>query len=234
MASNAVPGFLPSRHGLRFTNHWGSGPARQWDLGMLHVGIGNPARGLCGGMAFVVRDRFERGQEAPAEGGPPAAGTPLFRAIVDRQFDSFGRFWTVPLRFWMFSALAGEQRRLRDSVRVAWPKVRADIDAGRPSALGLVREAGWNPLSTGMGHQVLAHRYDVTPQRIAIGVYDPNHPGKDDVEIVVERGHGGEIRLSQSTGEDCLALLHLPYVPPRNEPSDTAPDAAPDAPLPNH
>lgn len=222
MPSNAVPGFLPSRHGLRFINYWGSGPARQWDLGMLHLGIGNPARGLCGGMAYVVRDRFERGQEAPAEGAPPAFGTPLFRSIVDRQFDSFGRFWTVPVRFWVASALLGERRRLRASVRDAWPRVRAEIDAGRLAPLGLVREAGWNPLSTGMGHQVLAHRYDVSPNRIAIGVYDPNHPGNDGVEIVIDRGHGGEIRLSQSTGEACLGLLHLPYLPPRGP----APDAA--------
>lgn len=215
MGANAVPGFLPSRHGLRFVNRWGSGPARQWDLGLLHVGIGNPARGLCGGMAFVARDRFERGEEAPAEGAPPAFGTPLFRAIVDRQFDSFGPFWTVPLRFWAASALYSERRRLRESVKVAWPRIRADIDAGRLSMVGLVRRAGWNPLDTGMGHQVAAFRYDASPDRVAIGVYDPNHPGNDRVEVVIERGAGGEIRLSQSTAEDVLALMHLPYTPPR-------------------
>lgn len=215
MASRVVEGFLPSRHGFRFANHWGSGPARQWDLGLLHVGIGNPGRGLCGGMAYVARDRFERGEEAPAEGSPPAAGSTLFRKIVDRQFDSFGRLWTVPMRFWAASALYDERRRLRESVRVAWPAIRRDLDAGRLSMLGLVREAGWNPLSTGMGHQVLAYRYDTAPERVAIGVYDPNHPGDDGIEIVLELGNGGEIRLSQSSGEELLALLHLPYVPPR-------------------
>jgi hypothetical protein len=227
MSSNAVSGFQPSRHGLRFTNYWGSGPARQWNLGLLHIGIGNPARGLCGGMAYVVRDRFELGHEAPAEGAPPAFGTPLFRAIVDRQFDSFGRLWTVPLRFWIASALYDDRRRLRESVRIAWPKVRADVDAGRLSVLGLVREAGWNVLSTGMGHQVLAHRYEVSPKRIAIGIYDPNHPGNDTVEIVLEQHDGGEIRLSQSTGEACLGLLHLPYVAPRTASSDPEPAAMP-------
>jgi len=215
VSANAVAGFLPSRHGLRFVNRWGSGPARQWDLGLVHIGIGNPGRGLCGGMVFVARDRFERGEEAPAEGAAPPFGTPLFRAIVDRQFDSFGPFWTVPLRFWASSALMSERRRIRDSVRLAWPRVKADIDAGQLSMVGLVREAGWNPLNTGMGHQVAAFRYDATPGRIAIGVYDPNHPGDDKVELVIERGDGGEIRLSQSTGEPLLALLHLPYAPPR-------------------
>jgi hypothetical protein len=224
VGANAVPGFLPSRHGLGFANAWSPGPARAWDLGLLHLGIGNPARGLCGGMAFVARDRFERGGDPFPDGspdlGPPAAGSALFRTIVDRQFDSFGRWWTVPLRFWASSALYDDRRRIRETVRVAWPRVRADIDAGRLSMLGLVREAGWNPLATGMGHQVLAYRYDASPGRVAIGVYDPNHPGDDAVEIVLQRGEesderGGEIRLSQSTGEALLALLHLPYAPPR-------------------
>jgi hypothetical protein len=165
-------------------------------------------------MVFVARDRFERGEEAPAEGAAPAFGTPLFRAIVDRQFDSFGRLWTVPIRFWVASALFGANRRVRDSVTAAWPRIRADIDAGRLSMVGLVRDAGWNPMAVGMGHQVAAFRYDVTPERIAIGVYDPNHPGDDRVEIVLERLDGGDIRLFQSSGEPLFGLLHLPYRPP--------------------
>jgi hypothetical protein len=108
-----------------------------------------------------------------------------------------------------------ERRRLRDSVQRAWPAIRADIDAGRLSMVGLVRRAGWNPLNTATGHQVAAFRYDAAAMRVAIGIYDPNHPGSDTVELVIERGDGGEIRLSQSTGEDLLALLHLPYSPPR-------------------
>ena len=214
MVANAVPGFLPSRHGLRFANRWAHGPARQWDLGLVHLGIGSPGRGLCGGMAFVTRDRFERGEEGPAEGVTPLFGTPLFKTIVDRQFDSFGPLWAVPLRFWVSSALASERRRLHDSARTAWPTIRAEIDAGGLSMVGLVREAGWNPLATGLGHQVAAYRYDASPDRVAIGIYDPNHPRNDTVELVMERGDGGEIRLSQSTGEDVLALLHLPYVAP--------------------
>ncbi|HXG26394.1 MAG TPA: hypothetical protein VNL94_06035 [Candidatus Binatia bacterium] len=215
MTTREVEGFRPSRHGLRFANRWTPGPARQWDLGLVHVGIGQPARGLCGGMAYLARDRFERGEAPPEEAEAPAFGTPLFRTVVDRQFDSFGPLWIVPLRFWIASALYDDRRRTRESVKVAWPAIRRDIDAGRLPVIGLVREAGWNPLSTGMGHQVLGYRFDASPERIAIGVYDPNHPGRDDVELAIERGHGGDIRLSQSTGEALLGLLHLPYVPPR-------------------
>jgi hypothetical protein len=101
MQANAVSGFLPSRHGFRFGNRWPSGPARVLRLGPIRVPIGDVGRGLCGGMAFAVRDRFERGAEAPAVDAPPNPSEPLFKEIVDRQFDSFGRLFSVPLRFWL-------------------------------------------------------------------------------------------------------------------------------------
>lgn len=218
MPSNAVEGFLPSRHGFAFSNSWPATPARRWNLGLVEIGIGNAALGLCGGMVFAARDRFERGDGHPASlAGAAAPGpfTPLFNEIVDRQFASFGALWSVPVRFWIASALAGPRRRLRDSVRSAWPAIRRDIDASRLSMVGLVRQAHWNPVAIGMGHQVVAYRYDVSPELVTIGVYDPNHPGDDGVELRMERGSGGGIRLSQSTGEALLGLLHLPYSPPK-------------------
>lgn len=220
MASNAIPGFLPSRHGFRFPNWWPRTPARRWHIGFLELGIGDVNRGLCGGMAFAARDRFERGEEGAPDPEAPAFGTPLFTEIVDRQFDSFGRFWTVPLRFFLSSALGSPASRARGSVREAWPVIRADIDAGRPSMVGLVRQAGWNPLATGMGHQVAAYAYESSPERIAIRVYDPNHPGNDTVELRIEKGDDGSIALSQSTGEPLLALLALPFSEPHRHPGE--------------
>lgn len=210
MASRAVPGFLPSRHGFRFANRWPSGPARIWRLGLLQVGIGDVSRGLCGGMVHAARDRFERDEPAPADTASPAAGTPLFDEIVERQFDSFGRLWTVPLRFWL-AAIGGGARRNQETVGSAWPAIRADIDAGRPSMIGLVRSATANPLALDLGHQVVGYRYDETPSQVAIGVYDPNHPGDDTVELGLERTAEGGLTLWQSTGEPLLGLLHLPW-----------------------
>ena len=209
MASKAVPGFLPSRHGFRFANRWTLGPARSWRLGLLHVGIGDVSRGLCGGMVYAVRDRFERGDPPPPETEPPTPDMPLFAEIVDRQFDSFGRLWTVPLRFWL-AAVGGEARRRRQTVASAWPAIRADIDAGLPSMIGLVRASTTNPLALDLGHQVVGYRYDESPSRVTIGVYDPNHPGDDTVELGFERTADGELRLWQSTGEPLLGLLALP------------------------
>jgi len=56
----------------------------------------------------------------------------------------------------------------------------------------------------------VGYRYVVTSERVAIGVYDPNHPGDDGVEVGFERTVDGGLRLWQSSGEPLLGLLHLP------------------------
>ena len=81
MGSNAVAGFLPSTHGFAFSNAWPVTPARRWNLGLVEIGIGNASLGLCGGMVFAARDRFERqGAEPAALVGAvaPEPFTPLF------------------------------------------------------------------------------------------------------------------------------------------------------------
>ena len=210
MTANAVPGFLPSRNGFRFANSWPAGPARTWHLGLVHLGIGDVGRGLCGGMAFAARDRFERGESSAPDTTAPTPGSPLFMEIVDRQFDSFGRLFEVPARF-LISALGSDARRWHATVNDAWPVIRGEIDAGAPAMVGLVRRPGLHALARDFGHQVVAYRYDVSPARVAIGIYDPNHPGDDSVEVGFERTSDGGRRLWQSTGEPLLGLIHLPW-----------------------
>ncbi|MES1239899.1 MAG: hypothetical protein ABUL57_03460, partial [Chloroflexota bacterium] len=187
------------------------GPARRRQVGLVEVGIGDVGRGLCGGMAFVAADRFTRGEAAPAEDAPPPFGDSLFREVVDRQLDSFGRLFSVPLRF-ALAAFASDRQRRRDSVRLAWPAIRREIDGGRLAMVGLVRRSGFALTAPDFGHQVVAYRYEASAERVTIGVYDPNHPGDDTVELVLERSPEGEISLAQSTGEPLLGLLALPWV----------------------
>ena len=213
MPTRSGAGFLRSQHGFRFANRWPSVPAFWLGFGLLRNGHGDAGRGLCGGMSQAVRDRFERREAPPPETTAPASGTALFAELARRQLDSFDRLVVVPLRFWWGSIKSGAARD-RATVSEAWPAIRAEVDAGRLAMIGLVRSAGWNPLHLALGHQVVGFRYDESPERVAIGIYDPNHPGVDDVELVLRTGAAGRLELSQSTGEPLLGLLALPYVPP--------------------
>lgn len=214
MPSRAVAGFQPSVHGFHFANAWPSVAAFTLGFGLVRLGLGDAGRGFCGGMSQGVRDRFERGELPPPAAVAPAEGTPLFAEIARRQLDSFHWLIRVPLRFW-WASVQGARPRDEATVREAWPGIRSDIDAGRLAMIGLVRTTGLDPFRSGLGHQVVGYRYEETADRVTIGVYDPNHPGADDVTLRMARAAHGSLALSQSTGEPLVGLLHLPYVAPR-------------------
>lgn len=202
--SNAVPGFLPSTHGLRFANRFPPGPSlRLGPIDPRWIGIGDAAAGLCGGMVWYVRERFEAGLPVPADTEPPANGSPLFQALVRRQVQSLD-WLRGPLRFWWMGAMNPE-RAERRSREIEWPRIRADVDAGRLSMVGLVRHSGLNPLRLTQSHQVLAYGYDVAGDAITLGIYDPNWPGRDDVSVTFDMEG-----TRQSTAEPLVGLIDLP------------------------
>ena len=236
MAGNAVAGFLPSVHGLPFANRFPPGPTVRWgpfDTRLL--GFGDAAAGLCGGMALTARDLFEAGVPAPASPtGPPENGSPRFRALVRRQVQSLD-WLRVPLRYLDLQALrpdppAGLALRLGrepprvDAVLREWPQIRAEIDAGHPAVVGLIRVAGLSPWALTHNHQVLAWAWQTEEALTTLRVYDPNHPGRDDVELRVSVTPAAEdritpwrerITLAQSTGEPLLGFFRQPYPPAR-------------------
>ena len=177
--SNAVPGFLPSVHGLHFGNRFPPGPTLT--LGPIDprwVGIGDASAGLCGGMSWLVRERFEAGLPIPTTTEPPPNGSPLFKALVRRQVLSLDWLRT-PVRFWWMGAIgeATAAERIRDA---EWPRIRADIDAGRLAMVGLIRHQGASPWRLTQSHQVLAYAYELDGDAITLRLYDPNLPGRDD------------------------------------------------------
>ena len=203
--TNAVAGFLPSVHGLHFANRYPPGPTLK--LGMIDprwVGVGDAEAGLCGGMSWFVREWFEEGRPVPADVAPPANGSPLFRAIVRRQVLSLD-WLRGPVRFW-WSALSSPDRLRERSLGIEWPRIRADIDAGRLPMVGLVRHRGWSPFELTKDHQVLAFGYDTAGPDgpTTIRLYDPNWPNRDDVSITLMRGG-----FLQSTGEPLFGLIAL-------------------------
>ena len=203
--SNAVTGFKPSIHGLHFANRYPSGPTVR--LGMIDprwVGVGDASAGLCGGMSWFVRERFESGLPTPADTTAPDNGSPLFRAIVRRQVLSLD-WLRGPLRFWL-SAGASAERLKRDTLEREWPRIRTAIDRGRLPMLGLVRHRGWNPFELTRDHQVLAFAYESAgpagPHTLRL--YDPNWPDRDDVSITLLGGG-----FMQSTGEPLFGVIDL-------------------------
>jgi hypothetical protein len=209
MASARVPGFLPSTCGFRFANAFWPQPLLRIPLvGLGHLTIGNASRGLCGGMIFAVCDYFERGCAPPADREPPDHGSPLFAYLVRRLFDSFQLPWG-PLHYYRWMA-SRDVALLRHTVRRAWPRVRRDLDAGRLSPLGLIRPRSRNPLRLGENHQVLAYGYGLHEPSgsLELAVYDPNHPGRDDVTLALNVQ--APVSIVASTGDAVRGFFRTP------------------------
>jgi hypothetical protein len=114
-----------------------------------------------------------------------------------------------------------------DALAREWPRIRGEIDAGRLAVVGLIRAAGLSPWLLTRNHQVLAYAYEQRADGIAIRVYDPNHPGRDDVVLEIRLAPSGipgsravplreRITMRQSTGEPLLGFFVQPYPPPRS------------------
>lgn len=225
MPTRTVPGFLPSRSGFAFPNSFPHLPLRRVGIpGVVELGLGDASNGLCGGMAFAARDYFEAGRTVPLDTEAPTGGA-FFEYLVERLFDSFdlprgpARYLTLmnPVlpddeTLWSRLGFAPHGRRWR--MAREWPAVRADIDAGHPSALGLVRVRSLNPSDLKENHQVLAYGYGVDGASITLSLYDPNRPGDDDVRLVVdlsERATGGP-RISPPS-RAVFSFFRVSYTP---------------------
>ncbi len=203
--SNAVPGFRPSVHGFHFSNRYPPGPTVR--LGFIDpriVRVGDAEAGLCGGMSWFVRERFEAGLPIPSDTVAPDNGSPLFRSIVRRQVLSLD-WLRGPLRFWRAASMPPDAlaRRTRE---IEWPKIRAAIDAGRLPMVGLIRHHGWSPFDLSKDHQVLAYGYETDSGSgdTTLHLYDPNWPDRDDVTVTLSPAGMG-----QSTGERLLGVIAL-------------------------
>ena len=202
--SNAVAGFRPSTHGLHFANRFPPGPTvRLGPIDPRFIGVGNASAGLCGGMTWLVRERFEAGLPIATDLEAPPNGSPLFLAIVRRQVLSLD-WLRVPVRFWI-AAIRGPrdaERRPRDE---AWPRLKDAIDAGRLGSVGLIRHTGWNPFALTKDHQVLSYAYAIDDAgAITIRLYDPNWPDRDDITITLDA-----FGLRQNSGERLVGFFIL-------------------------
>jgi hypothetical protein len=207
-----VEGFLPSQHGFRFSNEFPPGPVvRVRLLGLGSVPFGDATRGLCGGMAFAVRDWFDTGRPIPDRKEPPIPGSELFNYLVRRLWDSF-HLPGGPFRYYAWMRL-DDDAIFRRTLTDGWPRIRDELDRGRLAALGFNRYRSRNPLALGDNHQILAFGYDRdrSSGEFTLHVYDSNYPLDDELTI---RVRPAARTIEYSTGETVRGFFHTPYRPP--------------------
>jgi hypothetical protein len=180
--------FLPTQNGLHYPNSWPPEPDLKVNTPVGDIPIGNAANGLCGGMAFAVRDLFEARRMPPATTANPAPNSEAFQYIVGRLFDSFNlpggvaeymEWMQLPTHNTDFGPSGTSWRTIKDSM----PIVRQTIDSGHPCPLALVCVHSANPLDLGQNHQVLAYGYLDQGSTTTVYIYDPDHPNEDSATI---------------------------------------------------
>lgn len=201
ISQNAVPGFEPSVNGLHFTNSWPHEPDLVVDLGPVgKVPVGDASNGLCGGMVYTVIDVFQSGLAPIPDTANPAAGSPLFEYLVARLLASFDvptgvlryfEWMNTPdhdTGFWFFTRHGIAWHTITEE----WPKIKADIDGGQLSPLGLITVHSTDPKMLGHNHQVLAYGYDLDDaNRLTLHLYDPNTApsASDTVTLSLDLSH---------------------------------------------
>jgi len=210
------PPFRAGVNGFAYANRWPHVPPLRLRIGgvvPIELGIGDAALGLCGGMAFAALDLWFAGVEPPAGEGLPEQGTPRFRYIVDRQLASF-ELGLGPARFYLLGApWRSAASRSAEVLRRELPRIRRELAAGRPVALGLVHAVSVNPASLIQDHQVVAHGIEAgsQPRTMSLAIYDPNLPGDDSVRLTIGRDAAGEVALAYSGSSPVVAFFRQGY-----------------------
>jgi hypothetical protein len=208
MQSVRIPNFSPTISGFPFPNSQKAFPA---GTGVITITIpvinatiplGGASNGMCGGMTYAVMDFY---LAAPRLRVPPSralpVATPLTNYILRRLIDSFALQqgpYSNALKYIDLMSLLDHDTGISPGeghffTYYEWPRIKADLDIGRPSPLGLVPPP-WYP-STNISarikllthcHQVLAYGYDLDDQgNLTLWVYDPNDPNDDASTISV-------------------------------------------------
>jgi hypothetical protein len=183
-------------------------------------------RGRCGGMAFAALDHFYAGLQMPAlstaqlpsDKGVPPDSHPLARYIYRRQLDSFMVLSAAKYVTWSLSPddagfiVRGVTRWTKQD---EWTRLRASIDAGKPTVLGLITARQIADL--GKNHQVIAYGYDYTPDTDAmtVHIYDVNYPGKE-IKLLSDKFRPGWLEDSPNLEQwrGWFVQDYAPHLPP--------------------
>ncbi len=155
-------------------------------------GVGNvETRGRCGGMAFAAMDYFLSGVPVPtwpasvfAPEEVPPDGHWLADYIYLRLMNSFAVPSSAKYVHWTLasdhSTWLGGKGVSRWTKEDEFPKLRAQIDAGQPVALGLIDATNLADIGN-ENHQVVAYGYEWHPKAgtMKVFMYDNNDWGRE-------------------------------------------------------
>lgn len=202
--------FNPKTNGFRFINRFEL-PIFERVQGMMWLGNlkSNLVYGLCGGMCSAALDLYYAKRALPVVDRVEKIDLNLFFYLWERQLDTLDADVLARLFKWM----AYSDRTL--ALKVAneeWPKVKSQLDAGKPVILALVRVGLSNPT---MNHQVLAIGYEqmLLTKQVTIFLYDPNHPGEMPCLSMDLFKPSTGINIQQSTGEYLRGFFVIEYEP---------------------
>lgn len=216
-----VPGFLPSVSALKFGNSWPHLPLITIPTPFGPINIGDTAMGVCGGMAYVARDLFESRALPPTQINPPSTTTdPICQYTVGRFLDSMSPAAVITYYALMDPALPDHETELSKiglaphgrawvMINEAWPKIKADIDSGHPSPIGLVLIKSVNPIDLGHNHVVVVYGYELIGAALTLHIYDCNCPGLDDRTISLSIADPEHTTAVQSDYPSLNCFFHL-------------------------
>lgn len=223
--------FTPSQHGFHFPNRFAgyflpfSVPVKVKPKQV------PPTYGLCGGMSSAALDYRLVEQPVPETKDIPRGGTRLQRYLFRRQMDTMGAMGSSIVKVAQWTTLPDEsslgvQRLTADE----FTRLRQRLDDQNPVVLALIYVRAHNAAELGRvifnNHQVLAYAYQQhSPAEFSVQVYDPNHPGRDDVLLQVhqvplaESGSGEplfgmeSLQLTGSKVKQVRGFFAMPYTP---------------------
>lgn len=228
-------GFRPSKNGFRFANDFALPAAITEPLNRLGIPIGTGEYGLCGGMSFLAADFFSFGMTVPSTAAVPSLGSALYNKLLGRQVDSLklnvalvpGGVLPVPIpvplpgfaapvmKFWRWMDLPDTgPGSVAEKTRAEVTAIDATMRHGKFAVLGLVLVNRSRPLTK--NHQVLAYcRGRSAPDTFQYAIYDPNHPGDDNVRIEAQLV-GKEVRafhISPLGRSPVRGFFNMSYTP---------------------
>jgi len=192
--------FLPSENGFHFDNRFPRHTPTYLDTLFGRIEIGDASKGLCGGMVFSALDYFNAGMPIPIIEDLPAHPE-LYDYIYKRLLQSFD-LPTGPLNYIeLMNPKYPDGKKLRGflgvvpvgrawrMIRVEWPKIKMNLDAGIPCPIGLVLIKSTDLMRLGENHQVMAYGYELINDELTLYIYDPNHQGDDKVTLKLNIGN---------------------------------------------